>query len=69
MRLGRPTTMAPNAMVATPHYLATSAGVQALRDGGSSMDAVITANAVLTVLYSDQTAIGGDCFFIHWDES
>lgn len=69
MRLGRPTTMAPTAMVATPHYLATSAGVHALRDGGSSMDAVIAANAVLTVLYSDQTAIGGDCFFLHWDEA
>ncbi len=69
MRLGRPTTMAPNAMVATPHYLATSAGVHALRDGGSAMDAVIAANAVLTVLYPDQTSIGGDCFFIHWNES
>lgn len=63
----RSTTVAPNAMVATPHHLATSIGLQVLRDGGSAMDAVIAANAVLTVLYPDQTSIGGDCFFIVWD--
>ncbi|HYJ12403.1 MAG TPA: gamma-glutamyltransferase family protein, partial [Thermomicrobiales bacterium] len=52
---------------ATPHYLATSAGLQVLEEGGAAMDAVITANAVLTVVYPDQTAIGGDCFFMVWD--
>jgi len=31
------------------------------------MDAVIAANAILTVLYPDQTAIGGDCFFLVFD--
>jgi gamma-glutamyltranspeptidase/glutathione hydrolase len=44
-------------MIATPHYLATSAGLQVLEDGGAAMDAVICANAMLTVLYPDQTAI------------
>ncbi|MBA2276965.1 MAG: gamma-glutamyltransferase [Chloroflexia bacterium] len=67
MRSLRPTTIAPTAMIATPHHLATSTGLEILRDGGSAMDAVIAANTVLTVLYPDQTAIGGDCFFIVWD--
>ncbi|MEJ7902453.1 MAG: gamma-glutamyltransferase [Thermomicrobiales bacterium] len=67
MRASRPTTLSTHAMIATPHYLATSAGLQVLEDGGSAMDAVICANAMLTVLYPDQTAIGGDCFFMAFD--
>ncbi len=56
-------------MIATPHYLATSAGLRVLEDGGSAMDAAICANAMLTVLYPDQTAIGGDCFFMACEAS
>lgn len=66
-RIGRPTTLAFNGMVASPHSLASAAGVQALRDGGSAIDAVIAANAVLTVVYPDQTSIGGDCFLLYFD--
>ncbi len=64
---GRPTTLAFNGMVATPHYLASMAGLDVLRDGGSAMDAVIAANAVLTTVYPDQTSIGGDCFLIFYE--
>ena len=67
MNASRPTTLATHGMIATPHYLATSAGLQVLEDGGSAMDAVICANAMLTVLYPDQTALGGDCFFMAFD--
>ncbi|MBA2247248.1 MAG: gamma-glutamyltransferase [Chloroflexia bacterium] len=63
----RPTTLATHGMVATPHYLASTAGLRVLEEGGSAMDAVIAANAILTVLYPDQTAIGGDCFFMVFD--
>lgn len=67
MRSYRPSPTASRGMVATSHYLASEAGAEVLRDGGSAMDAAIAANAVLTVIYPDQTAIGGDCFFIHHD--
>lgn len=54
-------------MVATPHGLATDIGLKVLHDGGTAIDAVVAANAALTVLYPDQTAIGGDCFLlVYW---
>jgi gamma-glutamyltranspeptidase / glutathione hydrolase len=67
MTLSRPTTLATKGMVATSHYLATAAGLKILESGGSAMDAAIAANSVLTVVYPDQTAIGGDCFFLAFD--
>jgi gamma-glutamyltranspeptidase/glutathione hydrolase len=54
-------------MIATPHALASAAGLAVLQDGGSAADAVIAANAVLTVIYPDQTAIGGDAFLLYWE--
>lgn len=60
-------SQAYNGMVAAPHALASGAGIAALQDGGSAMDAALAANAVLTVVYPDQTSIGGDCFFIAFD--
>lgn len=57
-------TAAPTAgavrAIATPHTLATEAGRQAFADGGSAVDAAIAADAVLTVVYPHNTAIGGD---------
>ncbi|MEJ7840075.1 MAG: gamma-glutamyltransferase family protein [Thermomicrobiales bacterium] len=67
MTSDRTSARASNAMIATPHHLATDAGLNILRDGGSAMDAVIAANSALTVLYPDQTSIGGDCFFLVFD--
>lgn len=67
MHASRPTTLASHGMIATPHYLATSAGLRVLEEGGSAMDAAICASAMLTVLYPDQTAIGGDCLFMAYD--
>ena len=47
-------------VIATPHFLATEAGAQMLRDGGNAIDAVIAADAVLCVVYPQMTSVAGD---------
>ncbi len=46
--------------LATPHSLATEAGMRAYRNGGNAIDAAIVAAAVLTVVYPHNVALGGD---------
>jgi gamma-glutamyltranspeptidase len=64
IRTGRPASLAPNGMVTSPHALASAAGVDALRAGGSAIDAAIATSAVLAVLYPHMTSIGGDAFWL-----
>ena len=64
---GRPATLAPNGMVTCPHSLASQAGVDVLRAGGSAVDAAIAASAALSVLYPHMTGIGGDAFWLVYD--
>jgi gamma-glutamyltranspeptidase/glutathione hydrolase len=64
---GRPATMAPNGMVASPHSLASAAGADALRAGGSAVDAAIAAGAALSVVYPHMTSVGGDAFWLVYD--
>jgi len=64
---GRPCTIAPNGMVASPHALASAAGVDALRAGGSAVDAAIAASAALSVIYPHMTGVGGDAFWLIYD--
>jgi gamma-glutamyltranspeptidase len=54
-----PSTSSTGAL-ATPHSLATEAGMRAYRDGGNAIDAAIVAAAVLTVVYPHNVALGGD---------
>ena len=61
---GRPATTAPNGLVTSPHSLASAAGVDLLRAGGSAVDAAIAASAALSVLYPHMTGIGGDAFWL-----
>jgi gamma-glutamyltranspeptidase/glutathione hydrolase len=67
IRTGRPATLAPNGLVTSPHSLASQAGVDALRAGGSAIDAAIAASAVLSVVYPHMTSIGGDAFWLIHD--
>ncbi|MFP6772499.1 MAG: gamma-glutamyltransferase [Alphaproteobacteria bacterium] len=64
---GRPAAVAPKAMVVAPHSLASAAGVDILRAGGSAIDAAIAASAVLAVVYPHMTSIGGDAFWLIHD--
>ena len=64
-----PSTTAPHGMVVTPHPLATQAGVDALRAGGTAVDAAVAANAMLAVVYCNACGIGGDAFALVWDPS
>jgi gamma-glutamyltranspeptidase/glutathione hydrolase len=54
-------------VVSTSQPLATQAGLNALRDGGSAADAAICAAAALTVVEPVANGIGSDAFAIHWN--
>ncbi|HYD04710.1 MAG TPA: gamma-glutamyltransferase [Reyranella sp.] len=64
---GRPATLAPNGLVTSPHSLASAAGVDVLRAGGSAVDAALAASAALAVIYPHMTGIGGDAFWLIYD--
>ncbi len=67
IRTGRPATLAPNGMVTSPHSLASQAGVDVLRAGGSAVDAAVATSAALSVLYPHMTGVGGDAFWLIYD--
>ena len=64
---GRPATLAPSGMVTCPHSLASQAGVDVLRAGGSAIDAAIATSSVLSVIYPHMVGIGGDAFWLIHD--
>ncbi len=51
-------------MVTAPHHLASQAGLQVLRAGGSAIEAVVATAAALAVVYPHMTSIGGDGFWL-----
>src|ERR1041384_895372 len=56
-----------SAAVASPHVLASEAGVEVLREGGNALDAAIAMNLTLGVVAPYLCGYGGDLFAIVWD--
>ncbi len=63
----RSMVLAQRGMVATEHPLAAQAGLQILMQGGNAADAAVATAAVLNVVTSASTGIGGDCFALYYD--
>ena len=63
----RSEVIAPEAMAATSHPLATQVALDVMRQGGSAADAAIAANAALGLMEPTGSGIGGDFFAIVWD--
>jgi gamma-glutamyltranspeptidase/glutathione hydrolase len=58
---------AARGLVATPHALASQAGLGALRRGGNALDAAIAAATTIAVVYPHMNGIGGDNVWLLYD--
>ena len=56
--------LATHGMVTSPNHLATQAGLDILRRGGTAVDAAVAAAAVLAVVYPHMCTLGGDSFWL-----
>jgi gamma-glutamyltranspeptidase/glutathione hydrolase len=54
-------------MAATANPLATEAGLQILRAGGSAADAAVAIQLVLNLVEPQSSGLGGGAFILHWD--
>ncbi|HXF57652.1 MAG TPA: gamma-glutamyltransferase family protein [Actinomycetota bacterium] len=56
----------PEACVASPHYLASAAGLAVLASGGNAVDAAVATNLTLGVVAPYLCGFGGDLFAMVW---
>lgn len=50
--------------VTAPHHLASAAGLEVLREGGTAAEAAVAVAATLAVVYPHMNSIGGDSFWL-----
>lgn len=60
---------APHAMISTASRLASEAGREILKKGGSAIDAAIAAQLVLGLVEPQSSGLGGGAFIVHWDQA
>jgi gamma-glutamyltranspeptidase/glutathione hydrolase len=66
-RAGVTTATAARHMAASANPLASEAGREILRAGGSAIDAAIAIQMVLTLVEPQSSGLGGGAFLLHWD--
>lgn len=66
-QVGLNSVTATKHMAAAANPLATEAGREILRAGGSAVDAAIAIQMVLTLVEPQSSGIGGGAFLMHWD--
>lgn len=54
--------------MASPHYLASAAGLEVLASGGNAIDAAVAANLTLGVVAPHLCGYGGDLFALVWSD-
>lgn len=55
------------AMIVSPHALASAAGARILERGGNAFDAAVAVSACLAVVYPHMTGLGGDSFWLTYE--
>jgi gamma-glutamyltranspeptidase/glutathione hydrolase len=56
-------------MVTSPHSLASEAGLEVLKRGGTAVEALIAVGSTLCVTYPHFTGLGGDAFWVLSDKA
>lgn len=54
-------------MIATANPLATQAGYDILKKGGSAIDAMVAAQTTLSLVEPQSSGLGGGAFVVYWD--